>query len=696
MIARREKRFFQSQVGASSLPSDLDQADEETLGQWFAVVASQWGLEVEPVQATYAEVSQLVRGAGPALFRLPASVCRGESRFLIPLRVRWGWLSLIGPDLAIHHVRPGVVRDALCDEIEAPHVASIDQLLTTIRVPEHRHVRARQAILDEQIGPIPVRGCWFVRLSPSVSLQRQAPEMHLLRALLTFMSAFLMQLTLTLVAWWLIGQSAVAGYFDWGWLLAWALLLFTTGPFQALGIIAGRRFATGVGGLFKLRLLYGTLQLEPEEVRHQGVGQFLGRVMESEAVQQLALGGGFEGILALLQLAIAMVVLTLGAGGWPHTLLLLLWVAVTLGFAWGYLQRGHVWADAYRELTNDLVERMVGHRTRLVQEDRTHWHDEEDQVLEHYVHRSEQLDRLGAYMQALVPRGWMVLGLAGFSYALLVGRGSPAQLAISLGGILLALQALTQLVPGLQNLISAAISWKQVSPLFQAAARTTAAPSVPAFALAERREPVVSGMPVITVRELRFRYRGQGRQVLQECNLQIQQGDRLLLEGPSGGGKSTFAALLAGLRAPESGLLLLWGYDRHSLGAAAWRRQVIAVPQFHENHVFTGTLAFNLLMGRRWPPLPEDLEAAETICRELGLGDLLDRMPAGMQQVVGDSGWRLSHGECSRLYIARALLQQADVMILDESFGALDPDNLQRSLRCVLQRASTLMVIAHP
>jgi ATP-binding cassette subfamily B protein len=71
-------------------------------------------------------------------------------------------------------------------------------------------------------------------------------------------------------------------------------------------------------------------------------------------------------------------------------------------------------------------------------------------------------------------------------------------------------------------------------------------------------------------------------------------------------------------------------------------------------------------------------------------------MPAGLQQMVGESGWQLSHGERSRLYIARALLQQADLLILDESFGALDPGNLQRALRCVLQRAPTLLVIAHP
>ena len=56
------------------------------------------------------------------------------------------------------------------------------------------------------------------------------------------------------------------------------------------------------------------------------------------------------------------------------------------------------------------------------------------------------------------------------------------------------------------------------------------------------------------------------------------------------------------------------------------------------NHVFSGTIAFNLLLGRRWPPLPEDLAQAETLCRTLGLGALLERMPAGLLQIVGETG----------------------------------------------------------
>jgi len=273
-------------------------------------------------------------------------------------------------------------------------------------------------------------------------------------------------------------------------------------------------------------------------------------------------------------------------------------------------------------------------------------------------------------------------------------------LAIGLGGVLLALQALTSIIAGVQNVVAVMQAWDQVAPLFNAATRREEIASIVLPTQAEptdlRAEQEITQQPLLTAKEVSFRYREHGPAVLNRCNLQVGRGDRLLLEGPSGGGKSSLAAVLAGLRAPESGLLLLWGYDRASLGAETWRQRIAVAPQFHENHVFTETLAFNLLMGRRWPATEADLREAEEICRELGLGDLISRMPAGLQQMLGESGWQLSHGERSRLYIARALLQKADLMILDESFAALDPETLAVALRCVLQRAPTLLVIAHP
>ena len=100
---------------------------------------------------------------------------------------------------------------------------------------------------------------------------------------------------------------------------------------------------------------------------------------------------------------------------------------------------------------------------------------------------------------------------------------------------------------------------------------------------------------------------------------------------------------------------------RDQVGAHGWRRRVVAAPPFHENRIFCETLAFNLLMGRAWPPSDDDLGEAEAVALELGLGELLNRMPAGLFQVVGEGGWQLSHGERSRVFMARALFQDGRV-----------------------------------
>ncbi|TXT22357.1 MAG: ABC transporter ATP-binding protein, partial [Planctomycetota bacterium] len=201
--------------------------------------------------------------------------------------------------------------------------------------------------------------------------------------------------------------------------------------------------------------------------------------------------------------------------------------------------------------------------------------------------------------------------------------------------------------------------------------------------------------PLLEGRDLTFRHARRTEPVLRGIDLTIHRGDRILLEGPSGGGKSTLAALLAGSRATQAGVLLLQGLDRQTLGMA-WRRRVVLAPQFHHNHVLMGTFLYNLLLGRTWPPSAQDVADAERLCHALDLGPLIDRMPGGLLQIVGETGWQLSHGEKSRLFLARALLQQADVVLLDETFAALDPDTLSRTLPHVVAHASTLLVIAHP
>jgi ABC-type multidrug transport system fused ATPase/permease subunit len=668
--------------------------DDEALGRWLAAAAGHLGLEAEPMEIPYGEVERLLQRTGPALLRWPEG---GEPRFLAVLGGGSGMVSVLGPDLAIHRLRRAVVRAVLCRDLEAPLAAQVDELLVEAGVSARRQGRARAAILGEWLGSTPIDCGWLLRLPPGASFGYQARQAGLPSRLLAFVGGHAMQYLLWLVAWWMVGQGALQGRLDPGWLLAWALLLVTLIPFRLLATWAQGRLAIGAGGLLKQRLLYGALRLEPEEIRYQGVGQLLGRVLEAEAVEALALSGGLLGIMAGMEILIAAAVLHAGAGGDRHAILLLTWGAVAFLLGWRYWRQRRHWTEGRLTLTHELVERLVGHRTRLAQEGRERWHDGEDQAMARYLERSAAMDRTAAWLIAVVPRGWLFLGLLGLAPAFVAGHSSPAALAIGLGGMLLAYRALQKLAAGVWHLAGAAIAWEQVAPLFRAASRTEVG-GAPSFALTSESDAGRSdGAPtVLEAHEINFRYRDRGAPVLRGCNLCVRAGDRLLLEGPSGGGKSTLASLLSGLRVPESGLLLLRGLDRQTLGSEGWRRRVVAAPQFHENHVLTETFAFNVLMGRRWPPQSEDVDAAESVCRELGLDDLLSRMPAGLWQLVGETGWQLSHGERSRLYIARALLQGADLIILDESFAALDPETLQRCLRCVLERATTVLVIAHP
>jgi ATP-binding cassette subfamily B protein len=354
------------------------------------------------------------------------------------------------------------------------------------------------------------------------------------------------------------------------------------------------------------------------------------------------------------------------------------------------------------DLTHDLVERMVGHRTRLAQEPADLRNDDEDRALEHYLTPSREFDERDAWLRAVVPRGWFLVGILGLAPAFVGGGVAAPSLAVGLGGVILAHQALRALTEALPKLAAAAIAWERIRPLWNAA-RHGAAVGRPEFAAPPppastslSASASVQARPRLDARDLVFRYPDRAEPVLRGASLVIADGARVLLQGASGGGKSTLTALLAGLRTSTSGLLLWDGLDLATLGAAGWRRRVALAPQFHDNHVLMGTLAFNLLMGRGWPPRQADLEQAERVCRDLDLGPLLDRMPSGLYQLVGETGWQLSHGERSRIYLARALLQEAELVILDESFAALDPQTLRHALAYVLSEAPTLLVVAHP
>lgn len=710
-LARRSK-LEPSSVPVPPPPSSLaamenasasrDLLSHDSLNQWIESAANWLGVEAEPSAMPYEGLERLLENAGPAVLQVPGN---GPLRFLLLLprasfSRRRGRIAVLAPDLRTVSLRIDAARALLCSALEETVAPEVDRLLSEAGIADARRRAARAALLLERLRTKEVGGCWLLRQSPGAGFWSQAKRLHLPRRLGTLLVAFAAEYFLLIISWWLIGQAALSGHLDHGWLIAWALLLLTLVPCRVWSTWLQGVLAVNGGIIFKQRLLFGVLHLKPEEIRHKGVGQFLGEVMESEAVELLALLVGFQGLTAGMELIAAEIVLSQGVGRGLELILLPLWLALTLLMGVRYFRQRQRWTETRLSMTNDLTERMIGNRTRLAQEAREHWHDDEDQDLARYLEMSEGMDGAAALLTAIAPRGWLLVGMLGLTSAFVASQGLNITLAISLGGILLAYRALKRLSSGIISMADAAIAWQQVSPLFQAAGRKQLQGS-PAVALTPAPRNVVpdgeNGAPaVMEAHDLVFRYQDRGEPVLRGCNLTVRRGDRLLLEGASGGGKSTLASLLVGLRVPQSGLLLLHGLDRQTLGDEGWRQRIVSAPQFHENHVLSETFAFNLLMGRRWPPHEEDMVEASAVCRELGLDPLLKRMPAGMLQMVGETGWQLSHGERSRVYIARALLQGSEIVIFDESFAALDPENVKLALGCVLRRARTLLVIAHP
>jgi len=602
-------------------------------------------------------------------------------------------IRVIGADGQVVVCDTAALGATLRAPVEADVRAGIEATVERAGIEGPRRAAVADALLRASLGA--VRVAEGERLRPArPSMWSALRDGGVTGRAASSVVGYLAQLTLVAGLWWVVGARAVATDVDGGggsFGVIAAIIAALVGVRLASSWAAGRLAIDG-GAILRQRLLQGLLALDTESTRAQGIGQLLGRVVETEALESLALGGGLMAAAGAFELVTGAVILALGiAAGWQLPLLAVWCVAAALLAA--HVQRALArWSRERVSLTHDLVERMVGQRTLVAQQAPPLRHVEQEAALARYAGTGRALDRAATVLATAVPRGWLIAAVVALAPWLSMAGARPGAFATSLGGTLLIYGALRKLAQAFPALGSAVIAWRQVAAMFTEAGMP--APRVPdaAAAVASAAE----APPLLSARDIGFRYPGRAQPVLDGCALDIRRGERVLLEGPSGGGKSTLGALLVGLRVPDAGTLALGGVAQGDLGMARWRGRVGAAPQFHENHVFSQTFLFNLLLGRAWPPRGEDVTEAEAVARELDLGPLLERMPSGLGQLVGESGWQLSHGERSRLYIARSLLQPLDVRLLDESFAALDPETLERALACVLRRAETLIVIAHP
>lgn len=645
--------------------------------------AARLGLETELVESDYAGLRSVLAACAPAILSLP------DGRYFVVLARRGKSLRLLGPTLKCDSLPLDRVRAILCLLLEDNRTAEMDSLIASTGITGSRRAKVREALSEELLAGRRVRLGWLVRPDGMAPLRWQTRDFRVRNLLVLLPAAHALAFLCWLGAWWLLGQGVFSGHLDTGWLQAWALLLLTLVPLRLLASGAGGLFSIRAGALLKRRLLAGALRLEAEEIRQFGLGRLLGSIMEAETLEQMAVTGGFLGLTGCVELVLAGGILSLSPGPGPLFLLLILTLS-GLVFVARYLKRQQAWTEARIALTDGVVDGMVGHRTRAVQQVRERWNENEDPAVARYYQASRDRDKAALLLRVVLPRGGFCLGIVALVPAFVATNATGVSMAVSLGAVMAAFFALRHLGEGLEQLLGSWVAFQQIRLFWRAVNRPEAHGQGQILGDATNPRPLL-----VDARNLFYCYPGRPEPVLQGASLRVSANERVLLEGSSGSGKSTLAAILSGQRQPQAGLCLNAGLDFASLGGRAWRRRIVLVPQFHENHILMGTLAFNLLLGRGWPPQQADLAQAHSLCLALGLGPLLERMPGGLFQQVGETGWQLSHGERERIFIARAVLQDAELIILDESVSSLDPITLRDTLGLLWELAPALLLIVH-
>ncbi len=195
----------------------------------------------------------------------------------------------------------------------------------------------------------------------------------------------------------------------------------------------------------------------------------------------------------------------------------------------------------------------------------------------------------------------------------------------------------------------------------------------------------------VAFKNVGFTYQDGSEEVLKDLNFTLPYGSVTALVGPSGAGKSTTADLLLGLLRPTKGQIVVDGKELNAETLGAWRKAIGYIPQ--EPLILNASVRENLL---RFHPEASEEEMTEALKRSLAW-PFIEKLPQGMDTILGDKGVRLSGGERQRIVLARVLMGKPKLIILDEATSALDyeSENFVRETIRSLRKHTTVLIIAH-
>jgi ATP-binding cassette subfamily B protein/subfamily B ATP-binding cassette protein MsbA len=249
------------------------------------------------------------------------------------------------------------------------------------------------------------------------------------------------------------------------------------------------------------------------------------------------------------------------------------------------------------------------------------------------------------------------------------------------GYVMLLLTPITQLIESMQNVQQNLASMdRMIDVLNQPADMPDAANA--------KEAPACTGH--LSLRDVRFGYKPE-KEVIRGISVDVPAGKTLAIVGPSGSGKTTLVNLVARFFDPQQGAILLDGVDIRQFRLESYRSLLAMVLQ--DVYLFDGTIAENIAYGKRHATQAEIEEAA----RKANAHEFIDEMENKYETVIGERGNRLSGGQKQRISIARAILADPRILILDEATSSLDSKSermIQESLQKLMAERTTL-VIAH-
>ena len=543
---------------------------------------------------------------------------------------------------------------------------------------------------------------WLAKLISSQEQARLADALHWLyqfvkphrTAVYGLLLLSLIASGITLLQPWLtkmlIDDGLVAGNFN--ALLAVALTMVSVGILGTVLSGVSRYLHTRLSGqiLFSLRdALYQHLQkLSPSFYSQWRMGDLFTRLDGDVAeIQRFAVDALFSAISNLLGLLGALILLV--SLSWKLALLVL--VLVPLELLWLRWMRRKVESNsrALREKASDISSFMVETLPAMkfiqaaVQEEREARRLRE--LSGNYLQQLLRLQLTEFFTQA-VPN---LLTSITRATAFIIGGYWVIQGTWQLGALIAFSTYLGMVIGPAQSLLGLYVSIQRMSVSLTRVQELQAAPIA---VTSEQARPLpIESLGRIELQGVSFTHQGRAEPTLSQVNAQFQAGQKIALVGGSGAGKSTLIDLLQRFYLPQEGVILLDGQDIQQFDLAAFRRKVAVVSQ--DIVLFRGSLADNL---RYVAPAATDAEIL-AVLQQVQLQGLLDQLPQGIDTPLAERGQQLSGGQKQRIAIARALLQQPILLILDEATSAVDEATEQRIMQEVdrLFARCTRIVISH-